>query len=900
MTWLGRGRSPVAGRASGPALFLAVLAGHLLLAVTATHLFDGYRGYPIPWPANGVVLAALVLSPRRRWGWALAAGGLSESLASAWFGLAIGWAQAYAAVNLLQVLLAAALFRHWAPDRDLGTRRGLVAFVAAALVLGAGLGGAAGTAVSMVAQGAEWWPTVGFYWAGDAIGLLVAGAMLVAWGRASSLPPSARRGRTARAEWAAVLVLVTVLAASSLVVGTRPVGYLALGGMMWAALRLGVRGALTSALVVTCVQGSLVADGRGVFADQADSLPAALAYFTAFLFVAGLAAWVLAVEVGHGRAAERREATHREARLAAQARVVRLVRLREFADAVFRAATTDDVIAAWHTHAPGVLAGRDHTLVLTGQAGSPGVGAGSPEARAEARAVAERRVVAEVRAASDPAAGPGADAALETVVAAPLLAGDRVLGVLSSVHDGDVAGDPVRREEAAAAAARLAEVLVRIRLSAETVDSARRLGVLQDLTSRLGRAPTTEAVVALVLDGARRQLGARDAGLLLPDGSGALRPHARSGIPAPDLALAIRTGDDAARGGAVSAWAPRYGPSAEGGAPATGPPGWPTAERSSWAVLPLVVNRRVRGLAWYAWEAGRGPVPEDRALHAAFADQCAAALRRVTATDVEHDAAVKLQQALLPRSFPAVEGIAAAARYVPSSEALSVGGDWYDVVARPDGRGVIIVGDVVGHDVTAAAAMGQLRSALATVAVEARDPAVAIDQIRAFPGGPAIGFATALYADFDAATGVLRYACAGHPPPLLVKPWGEAEFLTAGRSGPLFAVGPGRQLAGEVTVPPGSLLVCYSDGLVERRDRRFHDGLVALARACLAHRHRPLPEFTDDVLAAQTAGRVLADDVALLCAHLSPRPRPRALSGPRSGRPSAAAAGSPAPRPTRA
>ncbi|MGF1663715.1 MAG: MASE1 domain-containing protein, partial [Kineosporiaceae bacterium] len=448
MTWLGR-RSPDAARpVSGPVLFLAVLAAHLALAVSASYLFDGYRGYPIPWPANGVVLAALVLTPPRRWGWALAAGAVSESLSSAWFGLSAGWAQAYVAVNLLQVLLAALLFRRWAPDRDLGTRRGLAAFAAAALALASGLGGAAGAGVSVLGFGDRWWPTFGFFWAGDAIGALVAGGAVIAWGRASRLPATARRRRRrALVEWVAVLALVTALASSSLVLGTRPVGYLALAGMLWAALRLGVRGALTAAFVVTFVQGSLVAGGWGVFADRADSLPAALAYFTTFVLVAGLAAWVLAVEVGHAQAAERREVTERQARRAAEALVVRLARLRAFADAVSRAETADDVVAAWQAHARHVLDGRDHRLVLSGPDGGPDTEAGSPRARA----LAERGVVVDVRSAG-PGSGPGTD--VETVVAAPLLAGERVLGVLESVHDGDAADGPVRREEAAAAAAR--------------------------------------------------------------------------------------------------------------------------------------------------------------------------------------------------------------------------------------------------------------------------------------------------------------------------------------------------------------------------------------------------------------------------------------------------------------
>jgi GAF domain-containing protein len=487
------------------------------------------------------------------------------------------------------------------------------------------------------------------------------------------------------------------------------------------------------------------------------------------------------------------------------------------------------------------------------------------------------------------------------VVAAPLVEGERVLGVLSSRHDADAATDPVRRETAAAAATRLAEALVRVRLLTEAVDSSHRLAVLQDLTSRLGRATTTAAVVDLVLQGVRRQFGASAAGLFLPDPSGVLRRRGTVGPAPEDLSgpSDVVPTDGGPVAAAVAEQRPRYGPTPHPAVAAAADPSCPDPEAPSWAVLPLVFNRRLRGVAWFAWPAGARPGPEDRALHEAFAEQCAAALRRVTATDAEHDVAIKLQQALLPQRFPAVDGVAAAARYVPSSEALSVGGDWYDVVARPDGRVVVVVGDVVGHDVTAAAAMGRLRSSLATIAVDAPDPAAAVRRVHGFPGGPDIGFATALYLDFDPVTGVLRYSCAGHPPPLLVKPWGEAEFLMSGRSGPLFAAEPRDVRSGAVTVPAASLVVCYTDGLVERRDRRFHDGLVGLARSCLRHRHRPLPAFTDGVLADLTAGRRLADDVALLCAVLTPRtgtvrsPRPPAT-------PSVAAAAGPGPPPTRA
>ena len=394
---------------------------------------------------------------------------------------------------------------------------------------------------------------------------------------------------------------------------------------------------------------------------------------------------------------------------------------------------------------------------------------------------------------------------------------------------------------------------MRISLFEEAVDAGRRLAVLQDLTSRLGRAPTTQAVADTVLGAVRRALGATAAGLVLRDRDGRLIDRGTVGV-APDALL-----DPGGEVG-LSAGSPVVSAAADG-KPVRG---------DTWAALPLMLTGRIRGVAWFGW-SGAGPEPDQWPLQEAAVEQCAAALARVTASDAEHDAAILLQQALLPRRFPTVPHLAAAARYLPSQEALSVGGDWYDVVQRADGRTVVMVGDVVGHDVAAAAAMGQVRSVLSTIAAEAASPGEALDRLEAFPGGDAVGFATASCVEIEADAGGarLRYASAGHPPALLVRPTGEAEFLMGGRSAPLFVLGTTGRPVATVTAEPGSLLVCYTDGLIERPDRTLYDGMLALARASMTHRRRPLRDFTDQVLRDTTSGSPLADDVAIIVVSLA-------------------------------
>jgi serine phosphatase RsbU (regulator of sigma subunit) len=159
-----------------------------------------------------------------------------------------------------------------------------------------------------------------------------------------------------------------------------------------------------------------------------------------------------------------------------------------------------------------------------------------------------------------------------------------------------------------------------------------------------------------------------------------------------------------------------------------------------------------------------------------------------------------------------------AARYEAGSDGLEVGGDWYDSFGLPGGRIGLAVGDVVGTGLEAAAAMGRIRTALVALATQADGPAALIAQLDDFVSGPnGSEFATACFATLDPATGELRYASAAHPPPLLVHPDGETRWLDGGRSLPLGGGRRPNRTETSIHVEPGSLLVFYSDGLVERR-----------------------------------------------------------------------------------
>lgn len=287
---------------------------------------------------------------------------------------------------------------------------------------------------------------------------------------------------------------------------------------------------------------------------------------------------------------------------------------------------------------------------------------------------------------------------------------------------------------------------------------------------------------------------------------------------------------------------------------------------------------------------GREPLGQD---DVAFGEELAVrlgvALENAQLYEEQREIAVGLQVSLLPESIPELPGNRLAVRYRPGQHHMEVGGDWYDAFELPDGRLALAVGDVVGRGLSAAAAMGRLRTALAALAPDAERPAALLKRLDAFAGTvPGSQLTTLVYAMFSPHTGHLTYAAAGHPPGLVVYPDGITHWLMGGRSTPLRSVpDPVRNEAG-AELPPGAKLLFYSDGLVERRGERIAAGLERLATAARCHHALPPEAFVDAVIADLDDPEGLGDDLVVVCLeHVgldgAPAERPAPANGVTAG-----------------
>ncbi|MFF2041319.1 SpoIIE family protein phosphatase [Kitasatospora sp. NPDC058170] len=232
----------------------------------------------------------------------------------------------------------------------------------------------------------------------------------------------------------------------------------------------------------------------------------------------------------------------------------------------------------------------------------------------------------------------------------------------------------------------------------------------------------------------------------------------------------------------------------------------------------------------------------------------------------EWEIANELQRSMLPLRLPQPHGVRLAQRYLPGERGAQVGGDWYDAVPLPGNRVALIVGDVMGHSLTSAAIMGQLRTSAQTLAALDLPPHEVLYHLdeQAQRLGREQHLATCVFAVYDPIANRVVLANAGHVPPVLVRPDGTAELLEL-ESGAPIGVGGVDFTSVELPAPPGSALLLFTDGLVETRSRPLSDGLELL-RARLANAHRHSPEHL-----CQDALRILppgdrGDDIALLAA----------------------------------
>jgi PAS domain S-box-containing protein len=294
-----------------------------------------------------------------------------------------------------------------------------------------------------------------------------------------------------------------------------------------------------------------------------------------------------------------------------------------------------------------------------------------------------------------------------------------------------------------------------------------------------------------------------------------------------------------------------------------------TDPRSMLAV-PLMSGEQPLGVITLGRAAGRPGFAEssDIPVVEELVRQLAAGLVNAGQSAWDHAVAQALQRAVLPDTLPRIAGLDLATRYLPTTVGLDVGGDWYDVFDLGDGRVVLAVGDVVGHNQAAASVMGQVRNLLRGYAVDKADPATVLNATNAamerlLPDA----LATVVYAVLDTAAGQLSYASAGHPPPACVTPAGEVGYLDADPDA-MLGLGGGfttryRQLA------PGSTLLLYTDGLIEDRRRDLGEGLNRLAGVMRDDRACSAEQTCAAVQAAMIGTAPRADDVCMLAVRLA-------------------------------
>jgi anti-anti-sigma factor len=473
---------------------------------------------------------------------------------------------------------------------------------------------------------------------------------------------------------------------------------------------------------------------------------------------------------------------------------------------------------------------------------------------------------------------------LRSAITVALVARGRGLGVLSlataesarrySEADRPFVEQLAQRAALAVDNLRLHEAETDARRAAERV--ADRIGRLQAFTAALAEALTLEQVAEVTLDHIVAAFGAGAVALgLRDDESGEIHAIAARGYP-PELTRRflgeigqLQSVGEAMRTGRV-VWFPSWA-AFQDRYPAAIPP-VETLREGARAAVPLMLRDHAVGAFYMNFVDVRRFGPEELAFMLTFGRQCAQAIERARLYTREHQVASTLQQALLPGALHEIPGVRVDGEYMPASRASDVGGDWYDVFRLPDGRLCIAIGDVVGHGLDAAVIMGQMRQAVRTAALEGHEPArvlqlassvLRLNQQR--------GMTTTIVGVLDPLTMTFTYAAAGHPGPIVATASGVETLPSGGLPlGFLHDAAP----TWTVALPPGAMLVLYTDGLIEygRDAVAGHGALVAAAgREAAAPSVNPARRILERVI----EGAQPFDDIALVVLSLAGGPLDR-------------------------
>ncbi|MEV7420214.1 SpoIIE family protein phosphatase [Streptomyces sp. NPDC089919] len=285
--------------------------------------------------------------------------------------------------------------------------------------------------------------------------------------------------------------------------------------------------------------------------------------------------------------------------------------------------------------------------------------------------------------------------------------------------------------------------------------------------------------------------------------------------------------------------------------------------KQAWAFLPLMISGRPVGCCILSYDHPRAFTADERAVLTSLAGLVAQALDRARLYDAVHGLARGLQETLLPHGLPEVPGLTMAARYLPASSGMDVGGDFYDVIRLDATTVAAVIGDVQGHNVSAAALMGQVRTAIrATAGAPPEQVLARTDRVLADLGTDLL--VSCLYARIDLPRGRVAVVSAGHPPPLLHRPGRPGTVLGIDPAPPLGVEAADGYPVGEFDLAPGSTLALYTDGLVEvpgtEADRTAADLADQLAR----YADEPVDALVDRLVRRAWPTARYTDDTALL------------------------------------
>lgn len=287
---------------------------------------------------------------------------------------------------------------------------------------------------------------------------------------------------------------------------------------------------------------------------------------------------------------------------------------------------------------------------------------------------------------------------------------------------------------------------------------------------------------------------------------------------------------------------------------------------AAWAFLPLITSGRPVGSLVLAYERPHPFAPDERAVLISTAGLIAQALDRARLYDTKQQLAHNLQAGLLPHTLPDIAGLDVAARYLPATRGMDVGGDFYDLIRLDATTCAAAIGDVQGHNVNAAALMGQVRTAVHATAGAPPDEVLARTNRLLTDLDPDL-FTSCLYVHLDLATHRARLATAGHPPPLLRHPDGRTEPLHL-PPGLLLGIDPDATYEStEIPLPPGSVLALYTDGLVEAPGTDIDDAVDDLARVLARTEPHAMNSVADTLIQHARRSAPRSDDIALLLIH---------------------------------